>query len=307
MDNSFAKVLSFAAFIVLGCILRRVGILKPEAFSAISGLVLNVTIPAVIITNLNGVRIEGVMLGVAALGLLSNVVLLAWALFLTRGIGDRDRRDFMRLNLGGYSVGPFALPYVQAFYPTTGLITTCMFDVGNVLMSGGGTYAVIAGTRVRMPFFKTIAAIIGKLLRSGPLVTFAFVGILSAFSLRLPDAVITCTSVAAQANTFLCMIMIGESINLSMNAVKFGIIVRMLAQRWIVCILIAIGFYFLLPFEEEVRRALTLTVLSPIPAMSLIFTAKLGGDISMAANLSSLSVGCSIIGMSAALTLFGVI
>ena len=307
MDNSFAKVLSFAAFIVLGWILRRVGILKPEAFSAISGLVLNVTIPAVIITNLNGVRIEGVMLGVAALGLLSNVVLLAWALFLTRGIGDRDRRDFMRLNLGGYSVGPFALPYVQAFYPTTGLITTCMFDVGNVLMSGGGTYAVIAGTRVRMPFFKTIAAIIGKLLRSGPLVTFAFVGILSAFSLRLPDAVITCTSVAAQANTFLCMIMIGESINLSMNAVKFGIIARMLAQRWIVCILIAIGFYFLLPFEEEVRRALTLTALSPIPAMSLIFTAKLGGDILMAANLSSLSVGCSIIGMSAALTLFGVI
>ena len=307
MDNSFAKVLSFAAFIVLGWILRRVGILKPEAFSAISGLVLNVTIPAVIITNLNGVRIEGVMLGVAALGLLSNVVLLAWALFLTRGIGDRDRRNFMRLNLGGYSVGPFALPYVQAFYPTTGLITTCMFDVGNVLMSGGGTYAVIAGTRVRMPFFKTIAAIIGKLLRSGPLVTFAFVGILSAFSLRLPDAVITCTSVAAQANTFLCMIMIGESINLSMNAVKFGIIARMLAQRWIVCILIAIGFYFLLPFEEEVRRALTLTALSPIPAMSLIFTAKLGGDILMAANLSSLSVGCSIIGMSAALTLFGVI
>ena len=307
MDNSFAKVLSFAAFIVLGWILRRVGILKPEAFSAISGLVLNVTIPAVIITNLNGVRIEGVMLGVAALGLLSNVVLLAWALFLTRGIGDRDRRDFMRLNLGGYSVGPFALPYVQAFYPTTGLITTCMFDVGNVLMSGGGTYAVIAGTRVRMPFFKTIAAIIGKLLRSGPLVTFAFVGILSAFSLRLPDAVITCTSVAAQANTFLCMIMIGESINLSMNAVKFGIIARMLAQRWIVCILIAIGFYFLLPFEEEVRRALTLTALSPIPAMSLIFTAKLGGDILMAANLSSLSVGCSIIGMSAALMLFGVI
>lgn len=307
MDNSFAKVLSFAAFIVLGWILRRVGILKPEAFSAISGLVLNVTIPAVIITNLNGVRIEGVMLGVAALGLLSNLVLLAWALFLTRGIGDRDRRDFMRLNLGGYSVGPFALPYVQAFYPTTGLITTCMFDVGNVLMSGGGTYAVIAGTRVRMPFIKTIASIIGKLLRSGPLVTFAFVGILSAFSLRLPDAVITCTSVAAQANTFLCMIMIGESINLSMNAVKFGIIARMLAQRWIVCILIAIGFYFLLPFEEEVRRALTLTALSPIPAMSLIFTAKLGGDILMAANLSSLSVGCSIIGMSAALTLFGVI
>ena len=50
---------------------------------------------------------------------------------------------------------------------------------------------------------------------------------------------------------------------------------------------------------------LTLTCLSPIPAMSIVFTAKLGGDIAMAANMSSLRVAFSIIGMSIALMLFG--
>ena len=50
---------------------------------------------------------------------------------------------------------------------------------------------------------------------------------------------------------------------------------------------------------------LTLTCLSPIRAMSVVFTAQLDGDIAMAANMSSLSVGCSIIGMSVALMLFG--
>ena len=59
MEDSFAKVMSLAAFIVLGHLLRRFNILKDQAFAAISALVMNVTLPCVILTNLNGVRIEG--------------------------------------------------------------------------------------------------------------------------------------------------------------------------------------------------------------------------------------------------------
>lgn len=231
MEDSFAKVMSLAAFIVLGHLLRRFNILKDQAFAAISALVMNVTLPCVILTNLNGVRIEGDMLLIAGLGFLTNIFFLVWGLFLSRNIADTQWRDFVRLNVGGYSVGPFAVPYVQSFFPTTGLMATCMFDVGNCVMAGGGTFAVIAGTRVKTTLWRTVKLVVSKLVRSGPLVTFAF--------------------------------------------------------------------------EEEIRMALTLTCLSPIPAMSLVFTAQLDGDIAMAANMSSLSVGCSIIGMSVALMLFG--
>lgn len=207
--------------------------------------------------------------------------------------------------MGGYSVGPFAVPYVQSFFPTTGLMATCMFDVGNCVMAGGGTFAVIAGTRVKTTLWRTVKLVVSKLVRSGPLVTFAFVGLMSVLDMRLPDGVITSTAIGAHANTFLCMIMIGESISFSMGGGKMGKVLKLLASRWVVCILIALGVWHFLPFEEEIRMALTLTCLSPIPAMSLVFTAQLDGDIAMAANMSSLSVGCSIIGMSVALMLFG--
>ena len=276
MEDSFAKVMSLAAFIVLGHLLRRFNILKDQAFAAISALVMNVTLPCVILTNLNGVRIEGDMLLIAGLGLLTNIIFLVWGLFLSRNIADTQWRDFVRLNVGGYSVGPFAVPYVQSFFPTTGLMATCMFDVGNCVMAGGGTFAVIAGTRVKTTLWRTVKLVVSKLVRSGPLVTFAFVGLMSVLDMRLPDGVITSTAIGAHANTFR-----------------------------VVCILIALGVWHFLPFEEEIRMALTLTCLSPIPAMSLVFTAQLDGDIAMAANMSSLSVGCSIIGMSVALMLFG--
>ena len=305
MADSFAKVMSLAIFIVLGYVLRRFNILKEEAFAAISALVMNVTLPCVILTNLNGMKIHAEMVMLAALGLGANVILLAWALFLSRHVKDQKWRDFMRLNMGGYSVGPFEVPYVQSFFPTTGLMATFMFDVGNVIMAGGGTFAVIAGTRVKTTFWRTVKAIGSRLVRSGPLVTFTFVVVMSLLDLKLPEGIITSTAVGAHANTFLCMIMIGETISFSMTNEKFFQLVGLLAKRWIVCILIALGVWFFLPFEDEIRMALTLTCLSPIPAMSLVFTAKLGGDIAMAANMSSLSVAFSIIGMSIALMLFG--
>lgn len=99
MEDSFAKVMSLAAFIVLGHLLRRFNILKDQAFAAISALVMNVTLPCVILTNLNGVRIEGDMLLIAGLGLLTNIIFLVWGLFLSRNIADTQWRDFVRLNV----------------------------------------------------------------------------------------------------------------------------------------------------------------------------------------------------------------
>ena len=154
--------------------------------------------------------------------------------------------------MGGYSVGPFAVPYVQSFFPTTGLMATCMFDVGNCVMAGGGTFAVIAGTRVKTTLWRTVKLVVSKLVRAGP-----------ARHLRLRGPHVRprhapsrrrhhqLTAVGAHANTFLCMIMIGESISFSMGGGKMGKVLKLLASRWVVCILIALGVRHFLPFEEE--------------------------------------------------------
>ena len=59
MSESLPKIAAFIFFIWLGWFLRRREILKESAFHAVSGLVLYVTIPCIIITNLNGIKIEG--------------------------------------------------------------------------------------------------------------------------------------------------------------------------------------------------------------------------------------------------------
>ena len=302
MTDSLAKIAAFVFFIWLGWFLRRREILKESAFYAVSALVLYVTLPCIIITNLNGVKIEGVMVLVVLLGFLFNVLMLGYAWFVSRKEPDEKKRDFFRINTGGFSVGPLAVPYIQAFYPTTGLMTAFMFDVGNAVMSAGGTFAILAGTHeTNRSFWRVLKSIGAKMVRSGPLMTFALVVGMSAMGMKFPDEVTTVTKVGAQANTMLAMIMIGETIELSMNKEKFLTIVRVLGNRWLLCIVFALACAYCLPFEGEVRTAMVLLCLSPVPSMSLIYTMQLGCDVGMGANLNSLSVIISIAVMSIAL------
>lgn len=301
MDPSFYKVIAFICFITLGWCLRKFNVLKPEAFHAISGLVMFVTLPCTTITGLNGVHIAGEYAFVALLGFLANIAFIVVAFVWARNARDRDEADFRRLNTCGLSIGPFAVPYVQAFLPATGLVTTLMADVGNAVMAAGGTYAVIESMRTKPAPLAMVKRIASNLMHSGPIVAFAFMVVLCLMDVKLPEVVTTVTGYGAAANTFLCMIMIGESINLSVTFRDFLYLLKILAVRLVIQVALALAFWYLLPFEYDVRRALVLIAFAPVPAMNLIYTAALAGDIGKAANLNSLSVALAIACMSTAI------
>lgn len=115
MDPSFYKVVAFISFITLGWCLRKFNVLKPEAFQAISGLVMFVTLPCTTITGLNGTTIGGEMALIALLGFLANIAFLIVAFLWTIRAADKDERDFRRLNTCGLSIGPLPCPMFRRF------------------------------------------------------------------------------------------------------------------------------------------------------------------------------------------------
>ena len=303
MEESLSKVLAFVFFIVLGWFLRRFNILKPEAFHAISALVMCVTLPCVTVTGLNGIEIGAQLADIALIGLVANVILLLIGFAVTMRTADPDLRDFRRLNISGFSIGPFVIPYVQAFLPPAGLLTALVFDLGNAVMAAGGNYAVISGFREKTSPVRMVKVIAKKLATSGPVIAFFVMMVLCLMHVTLPAGVVNAAKIGAAANTFLCMIMIGESMNLSLNMREFIDIMKILVLRFVCQVTLALVFYYLLPFDIEARRALVIVALAPVPAMNLIYTSQLKGDLGRAANLNSLSVAVAIATMSTAITL----
>lgn len=63
----------------------------------------------------------------------------------------------------------------------------------------------------------------------------------------------------------------------------------------ICCLVLALCYYFLLPFALEVRQALVILAFSPIGSAIPVFTAELKGDVGLSSVINSVSIVISIV------------
>ena len=72
-------------------------------------------------------------------------------------------------------------------------------------------------------------------------------------------------------------------------------LLRLLAIRLAGSLVMSLAMYYLLAFPYEIRKILALIAWAPVPVVGLIFCIKAKCNPSMAANLKSLSVACSVV------------
>ena len=297
---------SFLLVICAGYLLRRLGIFGPREYDVLLRVVMNLTIPAAIVISFADFRMDLSLLGVALLGLGLNVLMMALAAAMTRN-RDRNTRILHLMNLCGYHVGCFALPFLQGFVGPYGVALACLFDVGNSLVATGGGYAVAEsllreGERRSFSLGDTLK----KLLRVVPFVTYLCLIVYTAAGLRVPGAVVTLLTPMANANAFAAMLMIGLMVDFRMERRERGTVLRVVGLRGVLSLLLAAGLYFLLPVGEETRRVLAILALSPISMLSSGFTAQLGGPVGTSAAINSIYAGFSVAAMSVLVVLFGI-
>ena len=56
------------------------------------------------------------------------------------------------LNLPGYNIGIFALPFVSSFLGPQGVVAACLMDVGNSCVCLGGAYGVASSIKAGSGF-----------------------------------------------------------------------------------------------------------------------------------------------------------
>ena len=141
MAEILMKAGSFIAIIILGYVLRRRGFFKEEDFYVLSRIVLKITLPAAIVTNFTGIDMKPSMLLMSLLGLGGGIILTGMAFLISAG-KNGEEKAFNIINLTGYNIGNFTMPFAQSFLGPLGVVATSLFDSGNSLVCLGGTYSV---------------------------------------------------------------------------------------------------------------------------------------------------------------------
>ena len=293
MAEILMKAGSFIAIIILGYVLRRRGFFKEEDFYVLSRIVLKITLPAAIVTNFTGIDMKPSMLLMSLLGLGGGIILTGMAFLISAG-KNGEEKAFNIINLTGYNIGNFTMPFAQSFLGPLGVVATSLFDSGNALVCLGGTYSVAVMAKGEKGKF-SIMPIIKTLLSSVPFDAYLLMTVLSLLHLSLPAPMVSFTGIIANGNAFMAMLMLGVGFKMTLDKSRMGKIIQILFIRYSVSIALAAAFYFLLPFELEYRQALAILALSPIASAAPAFTGHLDGDIGLASAVNSISIVISIV------------
>lgn len=286
----------FVAIIVLGFVLRRIGFFKEGDFRVLSQIALKITLPASVVVSFAQMTVEPAMLTVVLISLTCGLIYIGIA-FLLNIKSSKEQRAFDVLNIPGYNIGLFAVPFVQSFLGAGGVIVTSLFDTGNAFVCLGGSYGIASSVKDGKGFsFKRI----GKaLVTSVPFMTYIIMIILNLTRIQLPGVVLSFAEVIKNASTFVAMLMIGVGFELKADKKQLGQIFKIVAVRYGLAAVFASVFYFVLPFSLEVRQALVLLAFSPISAAVPAFTGELKSDVGLSSAVNSVCILCSIVFMTA--------
>ena len=283
---------SFIAIILMGYLLKKIGFFKEEDFHILSRITIRITLPCAIVTSFAGKQIDPALLSLTFMAIGCGLLYIVIGYLINRK-HSRDQQAFEMLNLPGYNIGTFVIPFAQSFLGALGVIAVSLFDTGNAVICLGGAYSLASMVKNGSKF--SLKRILTTLAKSVPFMAYVIMLLVNLLNLPIPELVLSIANIGSNANAFMAMLMIGVGFKLELsNKAQTGTIIKLLSIRYAVATVMALISYFLLPFPEEVRQALVILVFSPIGSAVPGFTGELKGDVGLSSALNSFAMVISI-------------
>lgn len=299
MDTSLLKIVSFTAIILFGFAMARSGRLPKGFVDALSKIVFTVTLPCAILHAFGSAEFDPSLLLLTAVGVGCTVV--PWLIgVLITWREDHEHRVLMMMNISGYNIGCFALPFVQALFPAGAGIVVCLFDAGNALMMSGGTYAFSSALLSKGGSAAERAALAAKrLFSSVPFDLYCVLIAVSLLGFAVPEGLLAFVEPVSDANAFLSMFMLGAMVQFSLNHEKLVQLVRLLGLRVALAVVLSVAAYALLPFDHMTKTVVAALLWAPIGALGTVYTLWAKGDVGLAGLANVITIAIGLVAMSA--------
>ena len=292
MQDVLIRAGCFVASILLGYILRRIGMFRKEDFKVLANVVLKITLPAAIVVSFAKTQLTPSMLVMILIGFGIGALYMIVG-YLVNLKGTPGEKGFDILNLAGSNVGCFAMPFIQSFLGAEAVVATSLFDSGNAIVVLGGSYGVAATIKEGKGL--SFQRLFKSLFTSVPFLFYVVLIALKVLKIDIPTQVVDFVQPVANANAFLAMLMIGVGFELSAEKSQVKKIVKCVLLRYSIGTAFAIAAYFYMPFSQDIRNALVLLALSPVGSSAPIFTQMLGEDEGLSSAVNSICILISVV------------
>jgi predicted permease len=288
MDIILSQSLPIIALVVIGFLLKEVGIIRRGDGHVMARLIINTTLPAVLFVSLARADIKPSGLLVLALcGASIPLVLHQLAIYLSRLMGlDREVAGVVVVSTMVTNVGFFLLPFFLAFYGTEGVSRLAAFDLGNSLVAN--SYAYYVATRYGQGSGVGLRTALKKVLGL-PTLWANIAGItVNLAGIALPATLSKILDPLAAANTPLAMLTLGSFIELRFRNLKPMLVasgIRM-GLGWGMGQILVLG----LGLTGLERTAVSMAAAMPIGLVVMVYASLEGLDTEFAAATISFTL-----------------
>ena len=283
----------FILMIVIAYALKKIGVLSKEDGVALARVILNLTLPCAILVSFRSFVFEWSYMMIPALSFAANSLMILIGFLMTRN-SSRDDRIFYMMELPAYNIGNFTLPFVSGILGASGVVASCLFDMGNSPMCLALDFAItqaVVGQTASRSLSRSLMTVFTKPAFD----TYVLMMILSGLSISLPDKVFEFAGLISPANGPLAMIMIGLMLEFSPDKSKLKEVATVNIMRLVLAAVIAFLFFRYAPFPYEVRKAVAITAFAPISSASPAFVAELKGDVELVGFASTVSIIAALV------------
>lgn len=260
MTEQFVMII---LLIALGYFLKRINYLKATDSQVLSTLVLNVTLPSLVIVNLNSADLNMSFSILPIMMIVYGIVAKIIVIWFFRKYSNQMRGS-VGMMTGSMNIGLFAYPLVNAIWPEKGMVYFGMADIGGAMIMFGLTYFVGSyfsegGDQFNFKFLGK------KLIQSVPLVTYIVMFTLNMSNIHIWKPAIDFFSILSKANMSLSMILLGVMLSFSIDREYLPVTIKYLCLHYGLAIVAGTLVHFFLPVSDPmIKTTLLITWLLPV-------------------------------------------
>ncbi|MCM3499542.1 AEC family transporter [Staphylococcus capitis] len=260
MTEQFVMII---LLIALGYFLKRINYLKATDSQVLSTLVLNVTLPSLVIVNLNSADLNMSFSILPIMMIVYGIVAKIIVIWFFRKYSNQMRGS-VGMMTGSMNIGLFAYPLVNAIWPEKGMVYFGMADIGGAMIMFGltsfvGSYFSEGGDQFNFKFLGK------KLIQSVPLVTYIVMFTLNMSNIHIWKPAIDFFSILSKANMPLSMILLGVMLSFSIDREYLPVTIKYLCLHYGLAIVAGTLVHFFLPVSDPmIKTTLLITWLLPV-------------------------------------------
>lgn len=260
MTEQFVMII---LLIALGYFLKRINYLKATDSQVLSTLVLNVTLPSLVIVNLNSADLNMSFSILPIMMIVYGIVAKIIVIWFFRKYSNQMRGS-VGMMTGSMNIGLFAYPLVNAIWPEKGMVYFGMADIGGAMIMFGLTYFV--GSYFSEGEDQFNFKFLGKkLIQSVPLVTYFVMFTLNMSNIHIWKPAIDFFSILSKANMPLSMILLGVMLSFSIDREYLPVTIKYLCLHYGLAIVAGTLVHFFLPVSDPmIKTTLLITWLLPV-------------------------------------------